>query len=285
MTDVIVGVDESAGAAGALRWATTEATLHGWDVTAVMAWGLLDQHHPDADQAFDPEYSEDDAAATLAVIVERALGAEGAKVGTRVINDLPAPALLDAATGSRLLVVGARGLGGFRGLLLGSVSQHCLHHASSPIAVVHHAERLGGARRVVVAAVDGSDTSTRALAWAIEEARLRRITLRVVTAWHLPVVGSYPYAGEMFDPPLFERGARQVVDDALAACNTEDVGLEQIVGEGSAANVILEAAKAADLVVMGSRGLGGFKGLLVGSATQQVTHHAPCPVIVVPPAA
>ncbi|HET7720992.1 MAG TPA: universal stress protein, partial [Acidimicrobiales bacterium] len=137
MTGIVVGVDGSEGAATALRWAVEEGRIRGWPVTAVAAWALLDQRHVEPDAPFDPDYGADDAAAALAAHVSDALGPErSALVSRRTVNDLPATALLQAAEGADLLVVGARGLGGFKGLLLGSVSQHCLHHAPCPVAVV-----------------------------------------------------------------------------------------------------------------------------------------------------
>lgn len=283
MSEIVVGVDESAGAAQALRWAVREGELHGWSPTAVMAWGLFDQHHPGGRTEFDPNYGESNALAALDSVIAGAVGADAAPgVGRRVVCDLPARALLEAASGAELLVVGARGLGGFRGVLLGSVSQHCLHHATTPVAVVREGSALPGEGRRIVVAVDGSDTSKQALRWAITEATRRGVTLAVVNAWHQPFVGT-PYPTVLFDPALFREASAAVLDEALTSCDPGDVIVERITGEGTPASVILDAAADADLVVMGSRGLGGFKGMLLGSVTTHVTRHASCPVIVVPP--
>jgi nucleotide-binding universal stress UspA family protein len=182
--------------------------------------------------------------------------------------------------------VGARGLGGFRGLLLGSVSQHCLHHATSPIAIVRaKPDRVAdGPDRTerVVTAVDGSPSSQRALAWAADEARLREATLEVINAWRVPSVGGYPVSMVPVEAGPFEEVARTVVEDAVAALDPQRLParVEQRSVQGGAAPVILDVAKGADLVVMGSRGRGGFKAALLGSVANQVTHHAPCPVVV-----
>lgn len=289
MSEVIVGVDESEGAADALRWAVREAELHGWTVTAVMAWGFLDQHHAIVGEGFDPDYGKDDARAALDTIVVAALGADAAgAVERRVACDLPALALLDTSSGSELLVVGARGLGGFRGLLLGSVSQHCLHHVTTPIAIVRAGpDRAAERTERIVVAVDGSETSQRALRWALEEGRLRRAAVAVVHASNPLYLGGYPYSAGSIDPAIFEHASRRVLDSAIAAEDTSGlpVPVEQISRSGGAAAVILEAAEDAELVVMGSRGLGGFKGVLLGSVTTQVSRHARCPVVVVPPGA
>lgn len=283
MAEIVVGVDESDGAAEAVRWAVREGDLHGWEVVAVMAWGFLDQHYPEPTTSFDPSYGESEATAALDAILANALGSEvAATVTGKVVCDLAPRALVEAARGSALLVVGARGLGGFKGLLLGSVSQHCLHHATSPVAVVRNTDGAVGHDRVV-AAVDGSTTADRALAWAAEEARLRAATLRVVHAWHAPLVGGYPYASASFDTGQFEEASREVLEDAIAGSDTSGLAVERVQGQGPATGVILDAASDADLVVMGSRGLSGFAGMILGSVTLQVAQHAPGPVVVVPP--
>ncbi|MEO7573024.1 MAG: universal stress protein [Acidimicrobiales bacterium] len=286
MTHIVVGVDGSETAGSALQWALREATLRQQSVVAVLAWGFLDQHHPIATEPFDPSYGEADAVAALDAFVVQAVGA-AAPVERRVVCELPAQALLEVSADAALLVVGARGLGGFRGLLLGSVSQQTLHHATCPIAIVRSdgAARSEGLMERIVVGIDGSQTARRALRWAIKEARVRGASLEVVHSWHVPYVGGYPYAGAAFDPAPFEAAARQTLDVAVDGEDTSGLAepAQRLLVMGSAAQAILESAKGADLVVMGSRGLGGFKGLLLGSATHQVAQHATCPVVIVPP--
>lgn len=286
MQRIVVGTDESEGAVGALTWAADEAERHGAELVAVLAWGYLDQHRPTPDTDFDPEYDEGAAAAALDAIVERALGAErAASVTHRVVNDLAPQALVDAGRDADLLVVGARGLGVVRGALVGSVSQHCLHHAPCAVAVIREIAAPASPARVVVG-VDGSETARRALAWALEEGRARQAEVEVVNAWHPPYVGAYPYDPAALDLELFEQGARDLVAEML---DGQDVtGLPApprvTVVSDTAAQAVITAADGADLIVIGSRGRGGFKGLLLGSVSQQVAHHAPCPVVVVPAA-
>jgi nucleotide-binding universal stress UspA family protein len=290
MPGIVIGVDGSDSAARALRWASREAELHGWELTALLAWGYLSQYHADRSASFDPDYDAEDALAALAAYVEEALGAErSASVACREVNDLPAGALLDAAAAddADLVVLGARGLGGFKGMLLGSVSQHCVQHATRPTAIVHDSaatDDSSAAPRIVVG-IDGSETSRRALRWAVQEARVRQASVDVVHSWHLPYVGGYPYTAGSFDPAPFEEAARQTLDGVLAGTDTEGLPTPPapILHLGDPATGILETAQGADLVVVGSRGLGGFKGMLLGSVGHHVANHSPCPVVIIPP--
>jgi nucleotide-binding universal stress UspA family protein len=280
VTRIIVGVDESDGAAAALRWAAREGTLRSVPVVAVLAWGWLDQHHA-APAPFDPNYDDHEARAALDAIVRGVLGEAGLRaVRRKVICDLAAPALIGAVARDDLLVVGARGLGGFRELFLGSVSQQCLHHAPCAVTVVRGDGRPpeGSTERIVVG-IDGSTPAHEALTWAVDEARLRSAALTVVHSYLPPYVGNAEVAWERGDDA---ETAQATLDDALGAVDTAGlpVPVERRLLTGGAAPAVLSAAEGADLVVLGSRGLGGFTGLLLGSVTQQVTHHAACPVVV-----
>ena len=287
MERIVVGVDGSAVGASALRWAAAEAARHDRPLVALLAWGFLDQHHADPGTSFDPDYGVDDAEAALEAHLVAALGEDGARgVVRQVVNDLAAPALVAAAGAADLLVVGARGLGGFKGLLLGSVSQHVLHHARGPVAVIR--DDAGAATTTdpprIVVGVDGSSSAAAALRWAVAEARASQGVLEVVHAWHLPYAGGYPYSAAAFEPGIFEEAARLTLRDALAAVDGEDLPhpvRTQLVQQG-AVPALLEAADEAALVVAGSRGLGGFRGLLLGSVSHQLAQHATCPVVIVP---
>lgn len=134
----------------------------------------------------------------------------------------------------------------------------------------------------IVAGVDGSVHAQQALRWAIEEAKLRAAVLVVVHAWHPPYMGATPLTAIAIDTRLIEEEAHRVLH--AAAADAVDAGLdttEHHLVHGSAARAILDEAENATLVVVGARGLGGFTGLLLGSVSHQVAHHAPCPVVIV----
>jgi nucleotide-binding universal stress UspA family protein len=136
----------------------------------------------------------------------------------------------------------------------------------------------------IVVGVDSSQTSLKALRWALEEARLRGAELELVHAFPRPeLVGMTMVVTLPSDEELRE-ASEQVLAEALAAVGGADgLAVTQRVGAGGPASVLVEAAKDAELLVIGSRGLGGFRGMLLGSVTQQVIAHAPCPVVVITP--
>lgn len=137
---------------------------------------------------------------------------------------------------------------------------------------------------LIVVGVDGSKESKDALRWAIDEAHLRNATVRAIHVWTYPVV----FAGE-FVPPDFlnanalRDAAQKALDDTVAevAGENPDAYIERVVEHGSVAHVLVEAAREADLLVVGSRGHGGFAGSLLGSVSQQCAHHAPCAVVII----
>jgi nucleotide-binding universal stress UspA family protein len=138
---------------------------------------------------------------------------------------------------------------------------------------------------IIVVGVDGSAGSAKALRFALEEARLRGAEVKAVGAWHVPAAayetGWVPIS---VDPTDYEKIARAALEKTLADAGAADadVSVTSVVREGNAADVLIAEARVADLLVVGSRGLGGFKGLLLGSVSQQCAHHATCPVAIVP---
>jgi nucleotide-binding universal stress UspA family protein len=137
----------------------------------------------------------------------------------------------------------------------------------------------GHARRIVVG-VDGSVPSKSALAWAVRQARLTGAAVEAVTAWEFP--STYGYPMPVMDVNWQEL-AEQVVTDAVGAAprSAGDVEIGYKVVEGNAAQVLLDASAGAELLVVGSRGRGGFAEALLGSVGQHCVHHATCPVVVI----
>jgi nucleotide-binding universal stress UspA family protein len=134
----------------------------------------------------------------------------------------------------------------------------------------------------IVVGVDGSECSVSALRWALAEARLRNARVRVVHAWSYPHVSTYHEAAHAMTIPFAELGD-EMLDRVLAdvAADAKEIAVERAVLEGAAAEALLGEAAEAALLVVGSRGVGGFASLLLGSVSQQCAHHAPCPVVIV----
>lgn len=138
---------------------------------------------------------------------------------------------------------------------------------------------------LIVVGVDGSDRSATAFRWALEEARLRHATLDAVHGWVYPYVGDIAGLAEgAIGEEELEQRARAVLDQSVEAAGALPAGVRvnRVLVHGEAASVLLEAADGAELLVVGSRGRGGFAGLLLGSVSQQCAHHARCPVVIVP---
>jgi nucleotide-binding universal stress UspA family protein len=136
----------------------------------------------------------------------------------------------------------------------------------------------------IVVGVDSSRTSLKALRWALDEARLRGSDLELVHAFPRPELVGMTMVVTLPSDDELRQASEQVISDALAAVGGADgLTVTRHVGAGGPAGVLVEAAKDADLLVLGSRGLGGFRGMLLGSVTQQVIAHAPCPVVVLTP--
>ena len=134
----------------------------------------------------------------------------------------------------------------------------------------------------IVVGVDGSEGSQRALQWAIEEAGRRDATVEALHAWE-PGLTAGLYSGAVFTEESVQEAGERVLDDTIAAADPAgSTKVERRCVTAQPAAALIEAGKDADLVVVGSRGIGGFYRLLIGSVSSQVAHHAPCPVVVVP---
>jgi nucleotide-binding universal stress UspA family protein len=145
------------------------------------------------------------------------------------------------------------------------------------------------AESTVVVGVDGSAGSSEALHWAITEARIRNVPLRAVHAWTyaaplIPSLVGYPYSAESVDSTVDDQrqAAEKMLERATSEpAETRGIEIERVIAEGTAARVLIEAVEANDLLVVGSRGHGGFTSLLLGSVSQECAQHARCPVVIV----
>jgi nucleotide-binding universal stress UspA family protein len=290
MEKIVVGVDGSQHGARALRWAVGYAATIGGRVIAVQAWSISAFAYGGLGfGAIDLREYEHAARESLQrTVADQAGGVpDGVEIEQRVLEGGTAAVLLDLARdeSADLLVVGSRGHGGFAGLLLGSVSATLAHHTPCPLAIVPAAWREEpGARRetgAVVVGVDGSRGAAEALHWVLS--RAERLDRRViaVSAWEPPLD---PFGVVKLIVDLGEFATRELAESVAAETDSAGVDVQQLTMEGTAASVLLYVAEQehADMVVVGTRGRGGFAGLLLGSTSSTLAHHAPSPLVIVP---
>lgn len=272
---VLVGIDGSAESSLAAGWAVGEAERRHVPLVAILVWSYIDQPQ----EGFDPGFTERDADAALEQFLASAVGERAAGIERRVVCDRPSRGILDAAGDAQLVVVGARGAGGFAGLRLGSVADRVAQAAPVPAVVVCG---TGDRHGHVVVGYDGSPTSAEALTWAADAALARGVSLEIVRAWEPPIATGWAF---LPDAPIFERVRVEAEAETTDAASRLPAELDVVttIREGAAARHLLTSAEAATLLVVGRRGVGGLAALALGSVSRQVVHHAACPVAVVPP--
>jgi nucleotide-binding universal stress UspA family protein len=285
---IVVGVDGSETSAAALRWALRRAARTGGSVEALTGLTTpLMTGYLEATVAFDPTVLRDAAAAETQAALSEAVLATGVDVPTswQVVEGSGARVLLEAGIGAALLVVGSRGRGAFASAVLGSVSQQVAHHTPCPLVIIPERSlaHVDEPIRSIVVGVDDSVGARSALHWAAAEAQALGAHLRAVISWEDPAFLVQPVGAVAAPPldlaPVATRVLGGVVAEVRASGGPE---IDETVVRGPAGPALLAAAADADLVVVGSRGSGGFVGLLLGSVSQQVAAHSPCPVAVIP---
>ncbi len=281
---VVVGVDGSASALAAVRLATREAAWRKRDLRIVHAfiWPLM-KVNVEASAAVPEGGLRNDAKRGLAEAAATAAATDSeVTVTTELITGGPAGVLLSQARHTDLLVLGDRGLGGFTGVLLGSVAVQVTSHSQTPVLVVRGEEHPAGP---VVLGVDGSPAGEPAVEAAFVEASQRHTDLLAVRVWTEPVAMAAPMVPMNHDADIAEE--RKLLAQTVAArqAGYPNVSVLEQVIVGPAGRTLVRLSEQAQLLVVGARGRGGFAGLLLGSVSQQVLHHAACPVLVVPDAA
>lgn len=274
---ILVGYDGSADSDHALAWAQAMAGKTHRPLQVLIS-------AVDRTQVFD--FNHDSHLAKTARIeadareLVKASGAPDASV--TLVDVPPTSALIDASGQASLVVVGARGHSAMSGVLLGSVSQHVAQHAACPVVVVRPAQH---ALDRVVVGVDGSAGSSAALAFAAEHASRSQASLTVIYGWRSLSRGGGSLMGAPFEDRFSEEmsAAERVLSEAVAGLGESypDVKIDTEAIPVAPSRCLADASAAASLVVVGSRGRGAFAGMLLGSTSQSVLHHAQCSVAVV----
>lgn len=277
---VLAGVDGSTGGTAAARWAAGEAEYRGVPLRLVHAWPWLTDGR---DAMAEPDRLPAAAERVVAdAAAELRAAHPGLDVRTDVVLDVPVDALVAAAESAGLLVVGSRGLGGFAGLMLGSVGMAVAARSGVPVVVVREQRPAGGSD--VVVGVDAQAPDEEVLGFAFAEAARRRARLRAVHGWDLPPV--FAYAGWV--PQATEISQLEAMEEkmlSLALAGQRELHPEVEVVEEvrlGAAGALVEASAAAALVVVGRRRRRVELGPRLGRIAHAVLHHAKAPVAVVP---
>ncbi|WP_329536306.1 universal stress protein [Streptomyces sp. NBC_01450] len=284
---VVVGVDGSASGLAAVEVAAREARLRGAGLRVVHAFIWPAMHVPLGPSPLGPSEGgvRNMVERLLTEAVERArAAAPEVDVSQASVTGEPLTVLDAQSRSAELVVVGSRGMGGFVGLLVGSTAVHLAAHGQCPVLVVRDQPGVDGP---IVLGVDGSVAGERAVDFAFAEAALRNaplLALHAWTTWNAPLPppqdASTPYANP---PSALGAEEERLLYEALAGHREKypDVVVEHRVVHGRTREALIEASRSAQLVVVGARGRGGFAGLLLGSVSHALLHHAHCPVAVV----
>jgi nucleotide-binding universal stress UspA family protein len=273
---ILVGYDGSPGGEQALRWAAWEARARGTVLTVCHAWSPGYLAWP-GDLAAASRLARRGGDRVLAHGLRIARGLLDAGQVCPLLASGPAAAVLCGLSAeSDLVVVGSRGHSRLSSLLLGSVSSQTAAHARGPVVVVpgHWRKPAGPVTGPVMVGVDGSRPCEAALALAFQEARVHHARVMAVCA-------PADAPGVAREASRIQEEFEHVVDTWQKEC--PDVMVQRRISQGPARAILLDAASEAQLLVIGSRGRGGVRGMALGSVSQSLLHHAPCPVCVAHP--
>lgn len=284
---VVAGVDGSAAAWQALAWAAREAEHEHRALRVVHAWEVPLPGYAPVPEAVDAMHDAGELLLREAT-TKASEWAPSLVVTGRLSHGPAARVLVDEGRDAAMVVIGSHGRGGFARLLLGSVSDAVAMHAGVPVVVVRgKATDAAWRPGTVVVGVDGSEISDDAVDAAFLAASRRAGELVVVHAWRRPdplVDEAYAVLAE---PSARETESRLAIAESIAGLREKypDVRVTQQVAGTHPVQALVDAARERDaaLLVVGSRGRGGFAGLLLGSVSRGVLHHATCPVMVVRP--
>ncbi len=282
---IVVGVDDSPAATLAVEWAARDAELRSVPLTLVHAISPTlatwwETPLPPGLAQWQKEHGRrllDDAVK----VAEAACGSAGpVRIHTELFSSAAIPTLVDLSKGAVLLVTGSRSGDGWRGRLLGSVASALVRHAHCPVAVIHDDDPVMAqpAQAPVLVGIDGSSASESATAIAFDEAARRNVGLIAMHAWSDDDMSESPDA----DWPATQSMAEQVLAERLAGWQEQypDVDVRRVVARDRPARQLVEHSEDAQLLVVGSRGRGGFAEMLVGSVSETVAQLARTPVIV-----
>lgn len=277
---IVVGVDGSTSSKRALEWAIEEANRRRRPLWLICAWTV--DYSAGMTGMLTPYLQEECERLLADARREVETRAPTLTISMQTVQGQPASALIDASTQAFLVVVGSRGVGSLYLALAGSTSMGVAAHGQCPVVVVHEQGEPRPAGRVVVG-VDGSRVGAEALRYAFDQANERGLGLTAVHAWGISLMEGAFGVGLVENLEKLGREQQVLTGEWIDPWRQEfpDVDVQIKVTQARPVDALVDASQEAELLVVGSRGHGGFTGLLLGSVSRGVLHRALCPVAVI----
>ncbi|WP_410663392.1 universal stress protein [Amycolatopsis sp. lyj-84] len=286
---IVAGIDGSRSAKTAAMWAADEASKRGLPLRLVHVFTIPVVTMPGVITSFEGvrEGFESRGLAWISEVREAALVRHPDLVVETAVREWnPVAALTQESVKATMVVLGSRGLGGFTEMLVGSIAVALAHHGHCPIVVARGRQLDVAAQEAgpVVVGTDGSPAGEAAVGFAFDEARVRDADVTVVRTWsELVDHGAIRPHFLAVDPAEIEAAERKAAEEQVAPWRDKypDVPVEIVIRKGRPVRTLLEFGARARLLVVGSRGRGGFEGMLLGSTSQALVAHSACPVAVI----
>ncbi|WP_459589841.1 universal stress protein [Corynebacterium camporealensis] len=289
---VVVAVDGSEASDNAVRWAANTAVKRGIPLRIASSYTMPQFLY--AEGMVPPKELFDDLQSETLEKIEQARKvaheiAPELKIGHTIAEGSPIDMLLEMSHDVTMIVMGSRGMGGLSGMVMGSVSASVVAHANCPVVVVREDNNITDVNKYgpVVVGVDGSEISQKATAYAFAEADARDAELVAVHTWmdmqvQASLAGLAAAQAEWSD---VEKEQAELLNERLEDLVNEypNVEVEKVIARDRPVRALTEASEGAQLLVVGSHGRGGFKGMLLGSTSRALLQSSPCPMMVVRP--
>lgn len=289
---IVVAVDGSAASQTAARWAANTALKRKEPIRLVSTYSMPQFLYAEGWVPPQELYDDLEAEAMEKIDTARKIIAEfdeSVEVSYQVEEGNPIDMLLDISQDVTMIVMGSRGLGGFSGMVMGSVSAAVVSHAKCPVIVVREESDVSTATKYgpVVVGVDGTGVAEKAIEMAFAEASARKAPLRAVHTW-IDMQVQASLAGlnaAQKQREEIEEDQKRLLAERISGYKDKypDVEVEQIITRDRPVRALADASEDAQLLVVGSHGRGGFRGMLLGSTSRALLQEAPCPLMVVRP--
>lgn len=289
---VVVAVDGSEASNNAVRWAANTAMKRGLPLRLATSYTMPQYLYAEGMVPPDELFSDMQSESMEKIEQARGIAHEVAPdvlIGHTIAEGSPIDMLLEMSSEVTMLVLGSRGLGGLSGMVMGSVSAAVVSHAHCPVVVVRENNNVTEANKYgpVVVGVDGSEVSQQATEVAFEEASARAAELIAVHTWmdmqaQSSLAGITAAQNQWED---IEREQAELLSERLGPLieRFPDVSVKKVITRDRPVRALAEQAEGAQLLITGSHGRGGFRGMLIGSTSRALLQSAPCPMMVVRP--